>query len=342
MKKGIHQSGFPMYKQIADRIASDMARGLHKPGEPLPSIQTLTASLGVARNTVIGALRLLVKTGRAISYHGKGFYPKPIVGSQPIVDVLVPLHYTYHLQVYVGLIAGAQDAAEKIGARVEFHDTRETSPDFLAQLHKVSALRPGGRIIAVPPMENFGPVGCPECGRALEQYALSGARIVVVDRRGPASLPRIIQDRREGRRLLLRHALKAGCRALLFCDAFEDEKALRAEAAAHHRARTLYFAKAKTIEDLRDLVMRLGVDALLCTGDLQARRLINLCGGRLEFKLAGYDATPLATSFHPRITSVNSNLTEAGFRAVEMLFSAHALRPEEIRIKPFLMVGETL
>ncbi len=335
-------SGNPLYRQIADRIAADMDHGVYKAGEPLPSIQQLTSSLGVARNTVIGALRHLVRTGKAVSSHGKGFYAKGAADTLPIVDLLAPLHYSYHLQVYVGMIAGAQDATEKIGARVEFHDTRELTADFLTQLDKVSALRPGGHLIAVTPQEDFGPYGCPECAAALERLARSGTRIVVVDRRGPASLPRIVQDKLAGRRLLLRHAVKAGCRSVLFFDAFEDEEQLRSEAAAIGLGESVYFVKSKTPRDDIELALRLRAEAVLCAGDLRARRIINLMGTSPKLKVGGYDATQMATAFHPRITSVNNNLAEAGHRAVEMLFSANLPVSEEYRIEPFLVPGETL
>ena len=50
----------PLYRQIADRIREQIARGELKPGDALPTESALQTEFGVSRVTVRQALRQLV------------------------------------------------------------------------------------------------------------------------------------------------------------------------------------------------------------------------------------------------------------------------------------------
>ncbi len=64
----------PKYQQIVDEITERIQQGLLKRGDQLPTINEITASLGVARMTVIRAYEELRERGIVAAQHGKGYY----------------------------------------------------------------------------------------------------------------------------------------------------------------------------------------------------------------------------------------------------------------------------
>src|SRR5688572_21758683 len=79
--------------QIGARIAQDIARGTLKPGARLPGSRTLSAMLGVHRNTVNGALEDLIAQGWVHAEPARGVFvraseelhlPRPRVRRGPV------------------------------------------------------------------------------------------------------------------------------------------------------------------------------------------------------------------------------------------------------------------
>jgi len=68
------RAGRPIYLQIAEQIQRRIASGELKPGEQLPTVRQLAATLGVNFNTVARAYRLLDKSGLISTQHGRGTY----------------------------------------------------------------------------------------------------------------------------------------------------------------------------------------------------------------------------------------------------------------------------
>ena len=64
----------PLYRQIADRIREQIARGELKPGDALPTESALQTEFGVSRVTVRQALRQLVEQQILESIQGSGTY----------------------------------------------------------------------------------------------------------------------------------------------------------------------------------------------------------------------------------------------------------------------------
>ena len=62
------------YVRLAARIRRDIAEGKLAPGNPTPSITTLSQEYGHARQTCSKALGVLVKEGLLIRYPGLGYY----------------------------------------------------------------------------------------------------------------------------------------------------------------------------------------------------------------------------------------------------------------------------
>lgn len=62
------------YVRIADQVRQQITAGLLQPGQPVPSITTLTQDHGVARQTAAKALRLLESEGLVHRIPGLGYY----------------------------------------------------------------------------------------------------------------------------------------------------------------------------------------------------------------------------------------------------------------------------
>ncbi|MEC3996766.1 GntR family transcriptional regulator [Actinacidiphila sp. DG2A-62] len=64
----------PMYRQVAERLADEIAQGVYAPGKVLPSETQLMERYGVSRPTVRAAVAELRNLGLVESQHGKGSF----------------------------------------------------------------------------------------------------------------------------------------------------------------------------------------------------------------------------------------------------------------------------
>jgi GntR family transcriptional regulator len=64
----------PLYRQLADLLRERIERGELPPGRPIPSVARLQQEHGLARGTVLHALRVLVDEGLVYVVPGKGAY----------------------------------------------------------------------------------------------------------------------------------------------------------------------------------------------------------------------------------------------------------------------------
>lgn len=67
-------SYIPKYRQVADSIKNEISSGKIKMGEKIPSINTLSNSSYLSRDTIEKAYKLLKKQKVIISVKGKGYY----------------------------------------------------------------------------------------------------------------------------------------------------------------------------------------------------------------------------------------------------------------------------
>jgi GntR family transcriptional regulator len=68
------RSGLPIYTQIVNQIQSQLANGILKPGDQLPTVRALAQELRVNFNTVARAYRLLDETHIISTQQGRGTY----------------------------------------------------------------------------------------------------------------------------------------------------------------------------------------------------------------------------------------------------------------------------
>lgn len=67
-------SGFPIYTQIVNQIQSQLANGILKPGDQLPTVRALASEIRVNFNTVARAYRILDEARIISTQQGRGTY----------------------------------------------------------------------------------------------------------------------------------------------------------------------------------------------------------------------------------------------------------------------------
>ncbi|MCQ4085843.1 GntR family transcriptional regulator [Saccharibacillus sp. JS10] len=78
------QSDIPIYKQLTDQLVEGIASGILKAGQPLPSVRTLAADLGINLHTVNKAYQLLKQDGFLEIHRKQGVIVQP--GNLPPSD----------------------------------------------------------------------------------------------------------------------------------------------------------------------------------------------------------------------------------------------------------------
>ena len=80
------RSGLPIYKQIVNQVQAQVASGILKPGDQLPTVRALAEELRVNFNTVARAYRILDEARIISTQQGRGTYitesPPPTVSER--------------------------------------------------------------------------------------------------------------------------------------------------------------------------------------------------------------------------------------------------------------------
>ena len=92
-------SGLPIYTQIVNQIQSQLANGILKPGDQLPSVRSLASELRVNFNTVARAYRMLDEVRIISTQQGRGTFitekPPPEVSEKLRHESLSALTHRY-------------------------------------------------------------------------------------------------------------------------------------------------------------------------------------------------------------------------------------------------------
>ena len=93
------RSGLPIYTQIVDQVQAQVAGGVLKPGDQLPTVRALAEELRVNFNTVARAYRILDEARMISTQQGRGTYiteiPPPRVIERLRRDSLGALTHRY-------------------------------------------------------------------------------------------------------------------------------------------------------------------------------------------------------------------------------------------------------
>ncbi len=92
-------SGLPIYTQIVNQIQSQLANGVLKPGDQLPTVRALAQELRVNFNTVARAYRMLDEVRIISTQQGRGTYiteiPPPEVSEKLRHESLAALTHRF-------------------------------------------------------------------------------------------------------------------------------------------------------------------------------------------------------------------------------------------------------
>ena len=76
------RSRAPIYEQLLEQLRWQVSMGFLAPDEPLPSVRSLGAELGINPNTIQKAYRQMEQEGLIYSRPGRGSFVTPAVGEQ--------------------------------------------------------------------------------------------------------------------------------------------------------------------------------------------------------------------------------------------------------------------
>jgi GntR family transcriptional regulator len=89
------RSGLPIYTQIVEQVQSQLANGILKPGDQLPTVRALAEELRVNFNTIARAYRMLDEARIISTQQGRGTYiteiPPPKVSGKLKQESLIAL-----------------------------------------------------------------------------------------------------------------------------------------------------------------------------------------------------------------------------------------------------------
>lgn len=93
------RSGLPIYTQIVNQVQSQIASGIIKPGDQLPTVRALAEELRVNFNTVARAYRIMDEARIISTQQGRGTYitekPPPNVSEKLRRETLEALTHRY-------------------------------------------------------------------------------------------------------------------------------------------------------------------------------------------------------------------------------------------------------
>lgn len=151
------QNKLPLYQQLYEILRGNIARGVWKVGEMIPTEPELIEGYGVSRTTVRQVLDLLVNEGLIYRQQGRGSFVAEPTLEQGLVRItsftedmrqrgLVPGTQV----IYTGLVPATEDVAEKLSipagielARLERLRLANGEPMSIEEAYLVHSLCPG-------------------------------------------------------------------------------------------------------------------------------------------------------------------------------------------------------
>jgi GntR family transcriptional regulator len=109
------QSEVPLYSQLADQIVEGIASGGLKPGEPLPSVRSLAADLGINLHTVNKAYQVLKQEGFLQIHRKQGVVVQP--GEMPAMTEEFDIRLSRQLKALAAEAAVRGMAEDAFSAR---------------------------------------------------------------------------------------------------------------------------------------------------------------------------------------------------------------------------------
>ncbi len=263
------------------------------------------------------------------------------------VGLVLPL-FSVYLQIYAKFAAKLQIRIEEMGHRLWVMNSHENSRDFIEACEELVYKWGAKTIIAVPPYGQEGKNKVDtHCLSYLKKLNDSGLvdHVIMFDRNVEDGFVSIYQDRQAGRKLLLEAAAaKKITKAIFLMDSdYSAQERKELVAFGRNLGIELFFEKNSSCKDTSDIegMAKSGVEAVFTDGDIFATRIMNIAGGKLPFRLTGYDATNYATLHKPRITSVDPGLCDGADFILKYMKKQFSEAGKTYVMKPKLVEGET-
>ncbi len=332
------------YQQVFDTLRREIASGVYRPGQKLPSEAELVKRFGASRITVGRAVRELQQQQLVERRAGSGTYLKAARAGGLSFGLLIPdLGRT---EIFEPICQGMADAPQSADHVLLWGQGRAAdvpagpAPDRSAHAWNLCRQYLDRRVSGVffAPLERL-----PPGDRTNERIiaALHQARIpvVLIDRdylpypqRSPHDLVGI-DNRRTGHRVTA-HLLGLGARRVAFVSYANPASTVHERSAGYREA--LYEAgrpvdpslirelETDTPEAVRDLLLALPAEAIVCANDPTAGRLMHglLALGRRvpqDVRIAGIDDVHYASLLPVPLTTMHQPCREIGVAAMSAM-----------------------
>lgn len=107
-----HQQKTPKYLKIVDSIIIDIENGVLKKNQQLPSLNELSSSSDLSRDTVEKAYRILKDRGVVTAVKGKGFYVNGLENHKIQILLILNKLSSYKKRIYYAFLEILQDKAD--------------------------------------------------------------------------------------------------------------------------------------------------------------------------------------------------------------------------------------
>lgn len=337
-----------VYRQIADQLQADIQKGQLKPGERLPSLNSLAETYRVNRITVLRAINRLKRSGLVYSVPAQGTFVGGESGSRAgsghdrtglTVGIISQVMMHGRIGAYHSdIIGGIQEALVAVEGRLSLvpllHVTQDSEVVRMARQEKADAF------IYVGPFHE----------RALRRMLESGPTSVLVDYHIPGlAVDSVYVNNVTGGKQIMEHLLKLGHRRIAVINGPNDQPVgfdrragvQQALKDAGIPAKNVVFASANFSRESGIAAMRKlaaehpEITAVACMNDDMAAGALQLIHSETNLKVprdisvTGFDNINIAHATHPPLTTIHIDRRNLGRMAVERLL-ARMEEPEAV------------
>ncbi len=349
-----------LYRQIYQRLKSDIASGHFPPGSQLPTEAELMAQYGVSRVTVRNALALLQQEGLVVRIPAKGTFVRRSDPVSTAPKLIALLALDVQLDFFGKIIRGAEQEAAVQGYKLLVRSTDNDAEKERQCLLELQSHVAGFIIAPATGNQNHAHYG---------QLLVNGVPFVFVDRYLPEfNVDRVTSDNVQGGYIATRHLLELGHRRI---GVIVARKATSCTDRLHGYRQALEEFGVPFDPQLVGHVVgkrRDGWDEYLHQGGVQAQALLKLSDrptalfamndllavGALrylrekgiavpdEVAVVGYDGMELADLVSPSLTTVEQQSLRMGAEAVRLLVrrirdrelpAQHVVLPVNLRVR---------
>ena len=353
-------------RSIVETLRKTILSGCCDASRPLPSVAALMKRFGVARATVVAAVKTLEREGLVVSKPGSGTFVKERTGPRKIGLILPGVAVSDFFKPVLSEINRlARDAGYELRFGEEWREVRE---ERIAQVRELAAEFIDGDFAGVIYEPLAGPIGGEINPRILDMFDRKGIPVVLLDcdivpfpERSRYDVVGV-NDLEAGARMA-KHLVDAGAKHIhfLICELCPTtflnrlagaESQLKLAGVKFHRGENVLHAEADDLKALKRYLkrQRRRPDAFVCSNDAIAavfRQSLEKAGLRVpqDVMLTGFADLPIATLMTPTLTTVRQNreqMAQAAFRRLVERIADPSLPPCDVFLPaPLVIRGST-